>query len=405
VDFQTFAGPTPLTRYLFITALVFAGADILATLFAIVYQRFWYQKVLRPRYADDFNPRCSVIVPCKGLPKNFGKNLEGFLDLDYGTYEVIYVTETEHDPATSAIRSILERHANARLVFAGLATTCAQKNHNLLAGVREARDPEVYVFADSDIRPQKQWLRELIRPLSQERVTVTSGYRWLHATKASVGEQSHAFANVFIYVLFSVASFIGGVGLWGGSMALRKKAFDDLGVADKWARSAVDDMSLSQLVILKRGKGVVVPTSMTHSDELLPTIGATIVWFTRQTMFLKAYFKPVWFIGGMILSISGVTLFLLLPFAVFGSLSESRSFTGLGGGAATVMYLGEFFTVLLYPLLGPMPRFHAFLLYMPLVRVTQGISYFNTIFSNVITWAGVRYHLNFRGDVARVERM
>jgi len=38
------------------------------------------------------------------------------------------------------------------------------------------------------------------------------------------------------------------------------------------------------------------------------------------------------------------------------------------------------------------------------MRMTHGISYFKTVFSNVITWAGVRYYLTFSGDVARVER-
>jgi cellulose synthase/poly-beta-1,6-N-acetylglucosamine synthase-like glycosyltransferase len=393
-----------LTHCLFFIAVALAGGDIIATLFTILYQRFWYKKVLRPRYSGGFSPRCSIIVPCKGLPKNFGKNLEGFLELEYPSFEVIYITESEKDPATPVIKEIVGRHVNARLVFAGLSTACAQKNFNLLAGVKEARNAEVLVFADSDIRPAKNWLSELVLPLSDPKVAVTSGYRWLHASKGTIGEQSHAFANVFIYVLFAVASFIGGVGLWGGSMAIRKKDFEDFGVAQKWGRTAVDDMSLSQLVRKKRRKGVVVPSSMTHSDELLPTARATSAWFTRQTMFLKAYFKPIWLIGGMILTIGGSTLFLLLPLAAVGAISDDRTFLSLGGGAAAVMYIGEFLAVLLYPLIGPIPRFHTFLLYMPIIRITQIVSYFKTVFSRCITWAGVRYYLTFSGDVARVER-
>jgi hypothetical protein len=141
-------GPTPLTRYLFAAAVAFVGIDIAATLFTILYQRFWYQRVLRPRYAQGFLPRCSIIVPCKGVPKNFGKNLEGFLILDYPEFEVLYVTENENDPATPVIREITGRHPNARLVFAGLSTACAQKNLNLLAGVREAGNAEVFVFGN-----------------------------------------------------------------------------------------------------------------------------------------------------------------------------------------------------------------------------------------------------------------
>jgi ceramide glucosyltransferase len=404
VNFDTFIGPTPLTRYLFIAAIAFVGLDIAATLFTILYQRFWYDRILRPRFKQGYAPRCSIIIPCKGVPKNFGKNLEGFLSLDYPEYSVLYVTETENDPATSIIREIVGRHPNTRLVLAGLSTTCAQKNFNLLAGVKEADDAEVFVFADSDIKPAKNWLRELVLPLSNPSVSVTSGYRWLHSPKATIGEKAHAFSNVFIYILFSVASFVGGVGLWGGSMAIRKKDFENFGVAEKWSRTVVDDMSLSQLVTKKRRKGVVVPASMTHSDELLPTVRATGVWFTRQTMFLKAYFKPIWFIGGMVLCCTATTLFLLLPFAALGALSDERTFLSLGGGAATVMYLGELCALLLYPLIGPMPRFTTLILDMPVVRAMHILSYYKTVFSHKVTWAGVQYYLTFSGNVSRVER-
>ena len=359
---------------------------------------------MRPRDNKDFSPRCSIIVPCKGVPKNFGKNLEGFLELDYKNYEVIYVTETETDPAVPIIRSIIGRHPNASLVIAGLSTACAQKNYNLVAGIKTAHDPGVYVFADSDIKPGKPWLKELVLPLSNPKVTVTSGYRWLHAGKGTFGEQTHAYANVFIYVCFCTASFIGGVGLWGGSMAIRRKEFEDLGVVEKWSRTAVDDMSLSQLITKKWRKGVVVPRSMTHSDDLLPTARASIAWLERQIMFLKSYFKPLWFFGGLIVAGSAMCLLALLPFAAIASLAPGRTFIGSGGGTALFFYIGEYLALLMYPLVGPMPRFGKFLLYSPIIRVTQGISYFKTHFTNVITWAGTRYYVKFSGDVSRVER-
>ena len=197
MNIATIIGPTPVNKGLFIAAIVIAGCDILATIFTIVYQRFWYEKILRPRYTKGYAPRSSIIVPCKGIPKNFGKNLEGFLELDYQNYEVIYVAETETDPAVPLIRSIIGRHPNASLVIAGLSTACAQKNYNLVAGVKKANNPEVYVFADSDIKPGKLWLTELVLPLSSAKVAVTSGYRWLHADKGHVRRAGPCLCKCF----------------------------------------------------------------------------------------------------------------------------------------------------------------------------------------------------------------
>ena len=404
MNFKTFIGPTLFTHVLFAAALAIAIGDLLATLFTLFYQRYWYTKAIRPKFPEGFAPRCAVLVPCKGVPKDFGKNLEGFLDLDYSNYEVLYLTESESDPAVPVIRSMLGRHDNARLVVAGLATACAQKNYNLLAGVKEARDPDVYVFADSDIKPGKEWLKELILPLANPRIAVTSGFRWLRPTQSTIAEFTHAYANIFIYVCFSCASFFGGVGLWGGSMAIRRKDFDALGVARKWAHAVVDDISLSQLLFKNRLKGVVVPLSFTHSDDLFSSVKSGIVWFERQIMFLKVYFKSLWFFGVLPIMLASVALLFLLPFSIVTSISTAKTFFALGGGAALVYYIGELIAVSFYPLLGSVPRFHRFLLFWPLMRCAQAQSYFNTLKTNTVTWAGVRYRLKFFGDVKKVER-
>jgi ceramide glucosyltransferase len=404
VNFKTFIGPTTFTHVLFVAALAIAIGDLLATLFTLFYQRFFYTKTIRPNFSQGFAPRCSIIVPCKGVPKNFGKTLEGFIDLDYENYEVVYVTESENDPAAQVIRSILDRHANARLVVAGFAQSCSQKNHNLLAGISETCDPEVYVFADADIQPGKQWLRELILPLGDPRIAVTSGFRWLRPTKGTVGEFTHAYANIFIYVLFNCASFFGGEGLWGGSMAIRRKDFELLGVAEKWTHAVVDDISLSRLIYKKRLKGIIVPLSFTHSDELFSSVKASIVWFERQIMYLKVYFKTLWLFAILPVLLVSVLLLFLLPVSIVKSLSTETTFFAAGGGAALVYYIGELLAVSLYPLLGSVPRFHRFLLFWPFMRCTQAVSYVNTLKTNTITWSGVRYRLKFFGDVHKVER-
>jgi len=404
LTFETILGTNILTKTLFICAGLIVTGDFIVTLFAIFYQRYWYNRVLRPRFGTSFNPSCSIIVPCKGIPKDFGRNLEGFLELGYDPYEVIYVVESEDDQAVPVIRSIVVKDKRAKLVVAGLTRTCAQKNHNMLAALRQTNNPDVYVFADSDIRPAGHWLKEIILPLADEKITVTSGFRWLHAKNGSAGEMTHAYVNIFIYVLFSVACFFGGVGLWGGSMAIRRKDFEELGVAQKWSKAAVDDMSLSQVVMKNGRKAVIVPPCITHTDDLIQTMRGTISWFERQIMFLKAYQKSLWLFLTLPVVLLALALLVLLPFAIIASFTKSHSFLSVGGGAALVFYIGELITVSLYPLLGKMPRFYKFLFLQPVMRLTHVVSYLRTCLTNTITWAGIKYHLTFSGDVASIER-
>ncbi len=401
--FEQFLGTSVFTKTLFIIAAVFAVGDLLATLFTVIYQRFWYDRFMRPRYGDNSNQRCSIIIPCKGLSKDLENNLLGFFELDHSNYEVIFVTESETDLAVSVIRSIMAGKDNAKLAIAGLAKSCAQKNHNLLAALELIDNPDILVFADSDIRPSPHWLKELTLPLASPKITATSGFRWLHAKKGTTGELTHSYVNVFMYVLFSVACFFGGVGLWGGSMAIRRKDFDDLGVREKWSSAAVDDMSLSQIVMKNRKKAVVVPPCIVHTDDLIDTVRSTVSWFERQIMYLKAYQPLLWLIA-LPIALTGVGLVMLLPFSIVASFSENRSFFDMGGGAAAVFYVGELITALLYVLLGTMHRFPKFLLLQPLLRLAQGISYFRTFLTSTITWAGIKYNVNFHGEVVSIKR-
>jgi glycosyltransferase involved in cell wall biosynthesis len=387
--------------------LVAGGAvivgDFIASVFTIIYQKSIYRK-RRAKYDENYTPRCSIVVPCKGVPKNFGNNLRGFLQLDYPDFEVIYVVEDAGDDAVPEIKKILSEDSRAKFVVAGLATECAQKNYNMLAALREVSDTsEVFVFADSDIKPATQWLREIVLPLQDSKVTVTTGFRWLLSTSGSVGELCHAYVNIFIYTCFCAACYFGGVGLWGGTMAIRRKDFEELDVAKKWARAAVDDMSLSAVALKNRRKAVVVPTCLTISDDLLPTIGATVSWFERQIMYLKSYQRPLWLVSLPIALFTGA-LICMLPVAVIGSLVTSYTFWELGGGISAVAILGHTAVALLYPMMGKMPYFGRFLLLQPFLRLTQMVSYLKTWATKTITWAGIKYELSFNGDVKKLTR-
>ncbi len=397
-------GESWLTQSLFVVAGLVVVGDLVSTLFAVVYNRLWYEKRMRPRFAPGFQPSCAVIVPCKGVVKNMEENLRAFFRFDYRSYQVIFTVESEDDAAVPVIRRILADEPRGKLVVAGLAESCAQKNHNLLAALEPAADAAVYVFADADIGPKADWLRELVLPLSSSDVVVATGFRWLRAERPGLGAMGHNYINIFIYTLFSVAAFVGEVGLWGGSMAIRRRDFEELDIAGLWGKTAVDDMSLSRQVSTHGGSAVVVPTCITTTDDLIESVYGGMRWFERQIMFLKAYYRRLWLYGAAPIALAGLAIVLWLPWALVASMSAHRTFFASGGAAPLLFIAGELLTVMLYPLMGSIPRFGRFLAVQPFLRATHAVSYFRTYFTNVITWAGVRYHLDRNGVVTRVER-
>ncbi len=55
---------------------------------------------------------------------------------------------------------------------------CSGKISALINGIKNTGDVEVYVFADSDIKPHKKWLSLLVSDLNNNDVGATTGYRW-----------------------------------------------------------------------------------------------------------------------------------------------------------------------------------------------------------------------------------
>src|SRR5262245_54044208 len=136
-----------------------------------------------------YQPKAVVIVPCRGLEHDFEENIRAILAQDYRDYEVVFVTESVTDPAHGALSRLLKQSRRLSppapptwVVVAGESKNQGQKVHNLCVALDTLnsidRRVEALVFADSDTRPARNWLADLVAPLGDKRIGATTGYRW-----------------------------------------------------------------------------------------------------------------------------------------------------------------------------------------------------------------------------------
>jgi hypothetical protein len=345
-------------------------------------------------------------------------NLLAFLRQDYAGYEVILSVEGEDDPAVPIIRAALaacdrtdagsDGKCVASLVVAGLASTCAQKVHNQLVALQHVDSPDVLVFADSDIQPLPGWLGQLVLPLSDPSVSITSGFYWLYPQAGArsnnrLGELIHCQMNRVMYTLLMSSMPWGGLGVWGGAMAMRKTDFGALRVAAKWQECVVDDMSLAEIAVRRKLKTVLVPECITLSDDIKRTFVDSTDWFARQLMLVKAHGWGLW--ACMVcVCCAYLATSALLPISLLGAAFAQASFWAWGGGAALILVAGEMFAVLSYALLGPTPNLVLVTLLAPVLRYAQFISIAKTINNWTIEWSGVQYTIDRRGRVVDIRR-
>jgi hypothetical protein len=244
-----------------------------------------------------------------------------------------------------------------------------------------------------------------VLPLSDPEISATTGFRWLISSRSRLRENVHAFQSNILYILFcTVATFSKLSILWGGSMAIRKADFEALGVRKRWAETAVDDFTLSQLVMKARKRAILVPTCVTPTDDSLQSIWQAVRWFERQVMFLKAYHRKTWSLLAMpVLAVLFFTL-IWLPVSIILARCTPHSFFSIGGGAPIVFIALGIIHAALYPLIEPMPGYISFVAYFPVSAFYSIMGSLKTIFTHTISWGGIKYKLTFSGKVASVER-
>lgn len=385
-------------------AIVICGQQIISVIFVLFYQKVIYPKFKKPGYDPAYVPHCSIIIASKGIPKNFENNMRAFLNQDYPHYEVIFSVEDEADEGLPIIRSLIQNRSNAKLVIAGYAKKCSQTNYNLIKGINSANDSSVLVFADNDICPKPSWLRSLILPLSDPRISVTTGYRWACGSNGSFAEHVLVLMNMTMYSNMYLRSYTFGDVIWGGTTAMRKDLFEELNVEQRWSEAISDDLSLMIILAENRKRSLPVPECLSESTDIFDSAEEAVEWFTRQLILLKAYAFGWWLSFGGLALFGAVILYSLLPIALIGSLFTQKTFWDLGGLPSLIFYAGEFLVAWLFGLLGSTERHWLFIVRMPFIRIPQLIGYLKSIGTYQFTWAKIKYKFKRGGQVLEVLR-
>jgi ceramide glucosyltransferase len=311
-----------LIFYFFAAIVIWLG--ILSLRSGLGFARYVRYETARP--LPDFTPFVSVIAPCRGLETGLRENIAALLQQDFPEYEVIFVTGRADDSSLALVEEIIgrevsERRVSARIVVAGDAVDCGQKVHNLTVAAAniDARS-QVLVFVDTDARPQVNWLRSLVAPLSEKRFGAASGYRWFIPERRGLASQLRSVWNA------SIASALGEREeknfCWGGSTAIRRSTFADLRVAERWRGTVSDDFTLTRT--LQEAK---LPIHFAPAC-LVPSVGdctaRELLEFTnRQLRITRIYAPHLWrplligsslfcavFFGGLALAIARALLHL-----------------------------------------------------------------------------------------------
>jgi ceramide glucosyltransferase len=282
----------------------------------LAYLQYFKDELAKP--PSGFTPFVSVIVPCRGLDDGLEENLTAVTEFDYPGYEVIFVVDGVDDAAMAVISPLAARVKSGsscgrvpvviKQIVAPRSVESGQKVENLREAVLhvDARS-DVFVFADSDARPHKQWLRNLVARLEDKTVGVATGYRWFISKTPTFASEMRSVWNA------SIASALGRRSdfCWGGAMAIRRSIFEQLNIRERWRGTVSDDFLLAR-VMKEAGLPITfVPQALTPSAEDC-TVHDLLEFTTRQMKLTRIYATPLW-----LMSLVGSGLFNVVMIAAF----------------------------------------------------------------------------------------
>ncbi|KAK7379968.1 hypothetical protein VNO78_32261 [Psophocarpus tetragonolobus] len=245
-------------------------------------------------------PRVTVIMPLKGFGEHNLHNWKTQLTSLYGgPQEFLLVVESPEDPAYHAVSKLIEElegSVDAKIIVAGLSTTCSQKIHNQLVGVEAMHKDSKYVlFLDDDVRLHPGSIGALIREMEKNpEIFIQTGYP-LDLPSGSLG----SYCIYEYHMPCSMGFATGGQTffLWGGCMMMHSEDFreDKCGVVSGLRDGGYsDDMTLAAIAGAHK-KLISSPSVAVFPHPLASDLNFGRYWnyLRKQTFVLESYVTRV----------------------------------------------------------------------------------------------------------------
>jgi ceramide glucosyltransferase len=373
---------------------------LLASVGVIDYRR----TLMRVGPATDW-PRAVILVAVKGAGVRLSRFLAALLIQDYPHYRIVFAIEAAMDPAFGILEPLASSQSDRiKLIVAGNATRGAQKVQNLRAalGALQATD-QVVVFADADIEPAADWLRQLVRPIALGRAAVSSGYRWQVPEDRRLPSMVAALADMSV----ATAGRDRRWNLcWGGSTAIERRLLDRLDLPRQWEGVATEDLVLTQAlrrarVPIHASVRVLVPSSTSYTWRSLFAFGR------RQYMLIRFYAPRHWLLAAWALCVPVIGAVLAVVAACTGNLAAA-----LCVGAAILLRAlrhGLRLSIAQRVLPREITEAAAPVLRLgwwawPLVHSVHTAVFLASLWGREFEWAGIRYRIWRAKEVAILSR-
>lgn len=395
---------------------------LLIFLILAVFQAYWvitFRSSLSATTTQDFPenllPKTAVILCVRGADPSLDLCVESLLNQDYPEYSLRVIIDSKEDPAWEVVDQTIARHPTVQhFQISHLKiqhTTCSLKCSAILQAILDLDDSfEVVAFIDADVIPPTDWLRQLVIPLMNERVSATTGHRWYVPVRGQWGSLIRYVWNASSTVVMHIYDM-----LWGGSMALKLSTLKDAKFVNILTQTLCEDAPLSNLLTQKGLTIKFIPTLiMVNTEEC--TVGSCLRFVTRQMLWGRLYHHS-W--TPTVIFVFAITIASILPmFLILKALVTGDFFLAVVLFLEINCYSLVMLCLLMYleqnvqkighrdsqvnPQLTPR-RLAKIWLALPLTQFLTVRAMIGVLFAKTIEWRGIVYRIKHKFDVQLVK--
>jgi ceramide glucosyltransferase len=365
--------------------LIFSACPLVYYLLCLYAVVDYFRAQRKTSLRRDFAPPISILKPVRGLDREAYENFASYCRLDYPEYELVFAV-AEPDDAVIPVIEKLQRDFPERTIrlVTRIAKKGANNKVNNLCRLVEAAKYELLVMADSDVRVDAGYLREVAAPFADPAVGgVTAFSRCVPGGSVAADLDALGMCSDSAPSALVARKLEGKVQFaFGWTMATTKKILAEIGGWEAMVDYHSDDFELGNR-IASRGYRV----------ELM----RTPVWmvFPRETIGEFVHHELRWAIGLRNVRPAGYVGMIFthgLPWAVLGAFVAP--WTGLAAAivlAYLCLRLGVAWTTGVWGL-----RDHAIARKLWLVPLRDTVSFSVWVagfFTSKITWRGIEYRV------------
>ena len=360
-----------------------------------------------------------VILTMRGSDPYLLQTLEALANQNHSNFAIRMVVDSESDPSWKVVEQFAKSRPDVDIKFSALKDRA--KNRSLKCGsivqavesVREeiGKDSDAYIlFCDADVVPYPAWANELIAPLSDPEIGISSGSQWFSPEKKNLGSLTRSIWHsgaIIPTVLYKHP--------WAGSCALRLSDIERTGLLDKWKITIVDDGPICEVYKPFKLKTFIVPEVIILNRDACNLKFCTT--YIRRMLTWSRIYESTFFLTP--LHVFGISSSLLVAFGllIYGLFTTSLLFTALPLIGLLIFAVTMLITYIIVEksvrevfarrgeILNPptMGELALLVLFFPLATCIYCSVLPHAMFTKQVTWRAITYKIKNKWDITMLE--